>query len=500
MTVTTIGLRSALSAQTLLDMRTQLDDLGRQLGTGKKSTDYAGLGPDRGLTVGLRSQIAALSSFDNSITQVGVRIQLGQSILTRINDIGSDVKSAATTEPFSTDASGLTTAQTDASTELDEIFGLLNSQAGNQYLFSGKASDQPAVESTDHILNGDGSRAGFQQVAAERLQADLGTDGLGRLVVPAAVGNKVSVSEDAAGSPFGFKLAGATTSIAGATVAGPSGAPKSLSVTLGANPAAGDTVKLSFTLPDGTSENVTLTATTSSPPGANEFSIGANATATATNLQAAVKSAVGTLAGTSLKAASAMAAANDFFNVDDAHPTQRVAGPPFATATALADGTSANTVTWYTGEAGSDSARNTSVARVDPQMTVAYGMRANEEGIRSVVQALAAFSVTTASPTDPNAAAGYAALAQRTTATLASGPGHQQISTIAAELAGAQSTMQAAQDRHQQTSNIAQNLLQSIEGVNPDEVGAQVLALQTNLQATLQMTAMLYKTTLLNYM
>ena len=102
--------------------------------------------------------------------------------------------------------------------------------------------------------------------------------------------------------------------------------------------------------------------------------------------------AVGTLANTALKAASAVAAANDFFNTDDAHPPQRVAGPPFDTATSLVDGTTANTVSWYTGEAGSDSARSTAVARIDPQISVAYGMRANEQGIRSVVQALAAFA------------------------------------------------------------------------------------------------------------
>ena len=80
-----------------------------------------------------------------------------------------------------------------------------------------------------------------------------------------------------------------------------------------------------------------------------------------------------------------MAASNDFF--DD--PPQRVSGSP-ATATALVDGTSANTVIWYTGDDGSGSARSTATARIDPSMTVSYGTRANEQGIRWIVQNVAA--------------------------------------------------------------------------------------------------------------
>ena len=107
-------------------------------------------------------------------------------------------------------------------------------------------------------------------------------------------------------------------------------------------------MQLRFTLPDGTSESITLTATTSATPGPNQFTIGATPAATAANLQAALTTSLGKLANTSLTAASAVAAANDFFG----DPPQRVAGPPFATATALVAGTPADTVSWYTGEDG----------------------------------------------------------------------------------------------------------------------------------------------------
>jgi flagellin-like hook-associated protein FlgL len=290
-----------------------------------------------------------------------------------------------------------------------------------------------------------------------------------------------------------------TSNLTGATVT-PSGPPAAYAVDLGAgNPAAGDTIRYDFTLPDGSSESVTLTATTSATPGPNEFTIGANSSVTAGSLQAALQASIGKLADTSLTAASAVAAANDFFNVDAANPPRRVAGPPFASATALVAGTAANTVTWYTGEAGSDPARATAVARIDDSITVSYGLRGNEQGIRWVVQNVAALAAMTFSQGDPNAAARSAALDQRVGAALDVPAGTQKIEDIEADLAGAQTTMSAAADRHSQTKSALADMLDHIEGVSNEEVAAQIMALQTRLQASLQTTSLLYKTSLVNY-
>ncbi len=125
------------------------------------------------------------------------------------------------------------------------------------------------------------------------MQADLGADGLGRLVIPAAAGTAVSVSEDAASSPFGLKLAAVNSSLTGATVTGPTGSPPAISVDLGAtNPNDGDSISFTFTLPDGTTQTLQLQATTSATPGPNQFTIGATPAATAANLQAALTAGV----------------------------------------------------------------------------------------------------------------------------------------------------------------------------------------------------------------
>lgn len=502
MSVSYIGSISSSMLQSILDMRSRLDDLQRQLGSGQKSTTYAGLGTNRGIAVSLQSQLAALSTYDNTIQIVGTRLSVAQSALSSINDLTHTVKTSALQPDFSIDQTGQTSQQKAAYNALDQLLSLLNSRAGDRYVFSGMATDQPAVASTDLIINGDATHAGLKQVMAERLQADLGANGLGRLDItnPALTPTSVSVAEDAV-SPFGLKLASVTSTLSNATVTGPGGGPPpSLSVDFSANPNAGEKITIGFTLPDGTTQSLTMTATTASPPGADQFTIGASPTDTAANLMNALSASVGKIADTSLTTASAMAAADNFFNTDSTHPPQRVDGPPFDTATALIDGTDANTVKWYTGEDGATPARSTASAQVDPSMTVSYGMRANEQALRLAVQNVAVFATATFSASDPNAAGNYQALTTRVVSALDGTQGQQKISDISAEIAGAQTSFQAAQTRHQQTSNVLTDLLQNIEGVSPEEVGAQLLSLQTSLQASLQTTAMLSQLSLVNFL
>ena len=362
MAISGIGAGTALTLQAIGDMRSQLDDLQRQLGTGRKSDTYAGSGLDRGLTIGLRSQLAAISGYQQSINQVGVRLDLMQTALSQFDSVAHQAKTAILQSQYTLNGGTQTPDQANAKGTLDSLVGMLNTDADGRYLFSGRAVDQEPVDTVSHLLDGDGLKAGLKQLIDERKQADLGASGLGRLVIGAPTATSVSVAEDAV-SPFGFKLVGTTTNIAGATASPPSGSPPVLSIDLGAaTPIDGDTVKFTFTLPDGTSRDLTLTATAAATPGPGQFTIGATAAATAGSLQAALTQGLGTLAATELVAASAVQAGNDFFNTDSAHPPQRVDGPPFDSATAMVDGTPANTVAWYMGDNGTDDPRSTALA------------------------------------------------------------------------------------------------------------------------------------------
>jgi flagellin-like hook-associated protein FlgL len=430
---------------------------------------------------------------------VGMRLDLAQAALSQLDSVRQDVKSTVLRSTYQPNANGQTADQQKAVSLLDQMLSALNTRAGDRYLFSGRSVDQPAVETLDAILNGDGMRAGLKQIIDERRQADLGASGLGRLVIPAAVGTTVAISEDVDGSPFGFKLAAVSSTIPGAILSGPVGSPPAITIDLAVNAMAGNSVTISLNLPDGSTENVVLTATNSASPGAGQFTIGATAAATAANLQAALTLATGALAETSLVAASAMAAADDFFNFDAANPPRRVAGPPYNAATAYVGGTSADTVLWYSGEAGSEPARSTAVARIDQAMSVSYGLRGNEQAIRSALAGVAVFAAMSFSAADPESESAFYALTQRLGTSLGEPAGAQQIATIAVDLANAQVALEAAADRHLNTKNTLSDMLQEIEGISPEEVGAKILALQTRLQASLQTTAMLYELSLVNY-
>src|SRR6185437_1450354 len=293
MTITGVSSNMAPLIQSALDINKQLDDLQLQLASGQKSQTYAGLGPQSGVAVSLNAQLAAISGFNDTMTIVGTTISQQQLVLQQIASLGNTVQTSTVQPSYAIDSTGQTSEQKTAADQLQQILSLLNTRGTNGYLFSGSGVNQPSVDTVDHILNGNGAAAGLKQVIAERNQADLGADGLGRLVIPAASGTTVAVNEDVAGSPFGLKLAAVSSSLTGATVTGPTGSLDTISVALGAsNPTNGDSVTYTFTLPDGTSQTLQLQATTSATPGPNQFTIGATPAATAINLQAALTAGV----------------------------------------------------------------------------------------------------------------------------------------------------------------------------------------------------------------
>jgi len=497
MTIDGVSGRTSYLGSSLVNLKTQLETLSQQLASGKKSTTYAGLGVDAGVATGLRSQVSSIAAYTNTGTIINTRLNVANLSLQGIIDSGSQVKGAAAGAALTLDNTGKTPGQATAMASFTQIISLLNADVGGRYMFSGRATDTPATQPADVILNGTGTQAGLTQLINERKQAD-GAGGLGRLVISSPSATSVAIGEDVAGSPFGLKLTGITTTAAGATVSGPAGAPPQMSVDLGAtNPNVGDKVSFTFALPDGTSQSVELTATNTIPPPAGSFTIGANSTATAANLNAALNTAVGTVANTSLVAASAIAASDNFFS---SSPPLRVDGPPFNTATQLIAGTPTNTVSWYTGESGSDPARGTAVVGIDQSISIQYGARANEDAFVTQLKNVAVYAAVTTNPSDPNANGQLTALNSRIVDNLAVKPGQQSIQDIQADFAGAQAALKTAKDRQTQTSSIAQSMLDSIQGIDDNEVATKILALQTSLQASYQTTASLYQMSLLKFL
>jgi len=770
MTINSMSSSTSLLGQSVLNIKNQLNSLQVQLATGQKATTYSGMGVGEGFAVAARAQLANITGYQNTITNVTTTITAANAALQGISSLAGQIQTAATSGTQTLSSNGQTTAQNSALAEFGSMVDLLNTQAGNGYIFSGNATNTAPVAPADQIINGNGGQAGLKQIIAERQQADLGTGTppTGRLVITAPSGSApttVSVGEDVAGSPFGMKLASASVSQdminSGATVNGPTGSPASISVTLGANPVPGDQVNFTFNMPDGTTATMQLTATTTSPPPAGSFTIGSTPAATAGNLNTALNSSISTIASTTLVAASAMAAGNDFFgsagaaigtkqnnqavpvpvtgatllsgvagggftsgasisvngqtiqfynsaglppsvagstagttyldlatttvsnllsNIDTLSgtgtpstisggvvtlnddvlggisvtsspsgtlaalgfsgpvsgataagsvidtqaslpapapissstllsgaaglnsltsgfasgdsisvngkmiqfysppatagssasttylnlttatignllssidaitgtstpstvsggvvslqsndgapltvsssntaafaalgfaggtttatvPPLRVSGSPLGAATSLVSGTPANTVTWYTGGTTTGSPRGSQVAQIDPSQTVNYGIQANEEGIRSQMQAVAVFAAFSASPTNPSAQAQVAALSTSIgTALSSAAPGQQTMQDIQSDLANAQTTIKSITALQTQSQTSLQDMVSQIETVSPDQVASEILSLQTQLQASYQTTSMLSQLSLVKFL
>jgi flagellar hook-associated protein 3 FlgL len=507
MSISSINYGSSVLGQSVRNINNQLADLSTELSTGVKSQTYAGMGVNEGFAIAARSQLASISAFGDTMTSVNTIINAANTALQSLSTISGQVQNSAATSPQNLTSTGQTIGQQSALSQLSAIVGILNTQVGDRYIFSGNAINTPALASADDILNGTATQAGLKQVIAERKQADLGTNGMGRLVVtgpnnagvPTTTATQIQVAEDVAGSPFGLKLSSVTSSLTNAAVAGPVGSPPAASVDLTAgNPNPGDQITFNFKLPDGTSESVQLTASSATPLPAGSFAIGATPAATTTNLNAALNTAISTLANTSLVAASAVTAGDNFFSTAT-QPPLRVSGTPLGSATSLVNG-SANTVAWYTGNSGPGSARSTATIRIDQAQTVQFGAQANEDAIRRSLQSIAVYAAVTASPTGTNSAAQIGALSDRTATNLTPQAGQQKFSDIQTDFADAQSTMKDAQARQTQSKTALQNMIDNTENISQAEVASQILALQNALQASYQTTSMLSQLSLTKYL
>jgi flagellar hook-associated protein 3 FlgL len=163
MAITGIGSSIAASILAQRNMQNQLDVLSRQLGSGQKAAVYSDLGAQAGLTVGLDAQLSAINAYSDTNTTVTTTLSIEQEALSQIAKVGSAVQQAANlASSFTLNSNGQTATQAAAATQLDQILGLLNTRSGDNYLFSGSAPNQQSVDTTDHILNGNGALAGLK--------------------------------------------------------------------------------------------------------------------------------------------------------------------------------------------------------------------------------------------------------------------------------------------------------------------------------------------------
>ncbi|MDR3471943.1 MAG: hypothetical protein P4M09_09675 [Devosia sp.] len=490
-------------------LQDQFDNLQQQLATGKKASTLADMGSVRFTDLTVRAKLGRLTGYDSNINTVNLRLNTMNQVLTSLGTINTTARSASTVGAYGTGNVNLATAPQTAQQQLDQVVTSLNTDLNGHYLFGGGVTEQAPVASYDTMMNGSGLLAGFKTVAAQRLQADQGADGLGRLTL-STTSDTTTLSEDGA-HPFGFKLASVTSSNPAVTLTQPTGSPAALSVQVATQPAAGDTVTIGLNLPDGTTDSISMKAVTGTPANPGEFQIGATTADTATNFQAALQSSLQTEGSTKLAVASNYEVANNFFN-GQGGSTQRVAIDTTSNSYYAATGyetaaqTASDTVQWYQGGDSNGSARTSVTTKVDDNTTVSYGVEANESGFVKLVRSLAVQAIQTYPTTDDattaTSQAKFNAVAAGQISNLSalndSVPG--SITSIGVDLGLAQSTLKSLSDQHTAYSSQLQDILSKAETADTATISASLVEIQTRLSASYSVTSMLSQLQLTNYL
>ncbi|SFL92157.1 flagellin [Methylobacterium pseudosasicola] len=512
----------------LLTLKNQLNDLSNQLSSGKVSQTYGGLGTGRSTALAAQATLSALDGYGAGITAAQTRTDLAVTSLTQVAKLGTDARTALNNGLQSV-AANTTAGRSIALANLQTALDTLNQSAAGSYLFGGRDTTTQPVLDADTILNGttdsQGNKlAGLTSLINDRVTAELGSGGNGRLTQSSPSATSVQVTEEtnaATRGKFGFTLTGTPTTTGTALSASITGTgPASLNVGLSAQPAAGDSVSFALKMPDGTSTTVTLTAASSADASSTtSFAIGASMTDTMKNLSATLTNALKGAATSTLAVNATAAVTQDFFTgsakggpsgtgimpqqriVYDTTPSKNPIGYTAAKAT--------DTVLWYQGENSYDTATNppqptsaldTQSVQVSATGKVGTGARANDPTIRNVLAGLAtmAFALPTAS--DANTSATYQTVVNKAGTLLsAADQTNPSVQDTVTQLSVASTRLSNAKTTNTATQTTVQNTLDGIEQAPTEEVVAKLLDVQNRLQASYSVTASLSKLSLVNY-
>src|SRR5882724_2248077 len=135
MAINSVNYGSSVLSQSVLNLKNQMTSLQAQLTTGEKSTTYAGMGVNEGFAIAARSQLASISAFSDTMSSITTNINVANTALQSLSAIGTQAQSDAAISPQDLNSTGQTIAQQNAQAELSSMLGILNTQAGDRYVF-----------------------------------------------------------------------------------------------------------------------------------------------------------------------------------------------------------------------------------------------------------------------------------------------------------------------------------------------------------------------------
>lgn len=485
----------------LVSMRAGLDDLTRQIASGKKSETYGGLGDGRVSSLTFRNQTGIADGFNSVVDITDIRLQIMTSSTNELRTLAEKARSVMLQTRGTGGYPEITSAVKQVQAQFEQTVASLNAQHEGLYLYSGRARDVRPVVDANTMIFGDGTNAGLRQVIDERRLADVGT-GNGRMVTSLVL-STATLAEDVVGNPFGIKLVAGSAGggMSNVTVTGPAGAPVAIDFNFTGQPNVGERLSFSVTLPDGRTKNLGFAVGTAGTADDTIFSVGATPALTAANLQAAIDSRLAALGAGELRAASAEFAAKEFFSGSNTVQPPRVAGPPFATSTAYAPVGTRPTVIWYKGDDDvSVAARDTQRAAVDSGTSVSFGARANEVALRDTLVGLGLFLAEDYPPGVASTKDRFDAAAGRAIQMFATTGGPNAILGMNGDFGRATIQVRGAKTRHDDRKLFLNGLLSEIENVKNEEAASALTTLRTQLEASYTATARVSQMSIVNYL
>src|SRR5690606_18060215 len=173
---------------------------------------------DRYFDLSIRSRMSRIEGHQSTATMVNMRLSVFDKVVARFDAIEADARAGMTPSAYGSSNVNFGTVPSLGRSRLDEVLTLLNTDVDGRYLFAGGKVDQKPVATLAAILDGAAGKAGFAEIANQRLQADQG-NGLGRLVAGGS-GATATLAEDG-DHVFGFKLSTLTATGSAVTVTSP---------------------------------------------------------------------------------------------------------------------------------------------------------------------------------------------------------------------------------------------------------------------------------------
>jgi len=280
--------------------------------------------------------------------------------------------------------------------------------------------------------------------------ASVAAEGLGRLEILQDSGNVVLSEKAPPSDNHGFRLVSAVAE--SAAIAAP--------LTAGATPLDG--AAISFTFADDVSEGDKVTVRVAFPGGERDIEL------TATNGPAGPgQFQIGTAAKTAENFSKSLEASLNA-------AAKSIEGTP----------------------------RQTVSAQVDASTRVNYGMQADESGLLALMRSTASMAITTYPTGDAADKARFDGMADRQATLLSENRNGEagSIEILAMDMGIALSTLESASTRHTSYQAQLENLLADVETVSEEDVAMEILALQTRLQASYQVTAMVSQLSLAQFL